>query len=191
VDSHNDTSATGAELNELTDGSETTLHDHAGAGAESDPIWNAQSGNFIQTETDPIFMALSGTLTSSDIVDISGQSITTINDESAIVFSTPAIGGKKIHIVVEGFAEDKVEFRLIETPSVDEGEGTAVSVPFNKDRGSSNTSVVFDAEPVKAAAIFTFPSLNTTIPPPSVINSIVLASSSLFNIKALPSSLSY
>ena len=79
--------------------------------------------------------------------------ITTINDESAIVFSTPATGGKKIHIVVEGFAEDKVEFRLIETPSVDEGEGTAVSVPFNKDRGSSNTSVVFDAEPVKAVGV--------------------------------------
>lgn len=32
VASHSDTSATGAELNELTDSSETTLHSHAGGG---------------------------------------------------------------------------------------------------------------------------------------------------------------
>lgn len=76
--------------------------------------------------------------------------ITTINDESAIVFSTPVAGGVYIHMIVEGHSEDEVEFRLIETPSVDEGEGTAVSVPFNKDRSSSNTSGLFNAEPVKA-----------------------------------------
>jgi hypothetical protein len=33
VASHSDTDATGAELNELTDGSETTLHSHAGGGS--------------------------------------------------------------------------------------------------------------------------------------------------------------
>jgi len=78
------------------------------------------------------------------------DSITTDNDETAVVFSTPAANGKHIHLIAEGFAEDYANFRLIETPSVDEGEATAVSVPFNKDRTSSNTSGLFDAEPVKA-----------------------------------------
>jgi len=42
VASHSDTTATGSELDELTDGSETTLHSHAAAGGSSPymyPVW--------------------------------------------------------------------------------------------------------------------------------------------------------
>ena len=40
VASHSDTSATGAELDELTDGSTTTLHNHTGGGSDPDTWYN-------------------------------------------------------------------------------------------------------------------------------------------------------
>ena len=57
VVSHNDTTATGSELNELTDGSTTTLHDHAEAnilsltGQSSDPA-NPSTGNAVMWLSD-------------------------------------------------------------------------------------------------------------------------------------------
>lgn len=82
------------------------------------------------------------------------QSVTDTNDISAMVFSTPlatpASGNTKYcHMIVEGHATDQVEFRFIENPTVDESEGTGVIVPFNRYRGHSRTSGLFDAEPVK------------------------------------------
>jgi hypothetical protein len=50
---------------------------------------------------------------------------------------------------VEGHSTDQVEFRFIETPSIDEAEGTGVIVPLNRYRGHTNTSLVHDLEPVK------------------------------------------
>ena len=67
---HSDTTATGAELETLTDGSNAdALHSHTGLGTETDPIWVAQSGSFLLTnqsgafltaETDPEWSAQSG-----------------------------------------------------------------------------------------------------------------------------------
>jgi hypothetical protein len=53
---------------------------------------------------------------------------------------------------VQGNAEDAVEFRLIETPSVDEAENTSILTPYNKDRDSEKTSQIYDNESVKATA---------------------------------------
>lgn len=79
------------------------------------------------------------------------QSVTNINNISAMVFSTPLASlSTFIHMIVEGHSTDQVEFRLIETPSVDEGEGTSVIVPYNRFRDSTITSLLRDAEPVKA-----------------------------------------
>lgn len=78
------------------------------------------------------------------------QVVTDTNDISAMVFSTPlASTGKYVHLIPRGKSTDAVEFRLIETPSVDEAEGTGVIVPYNRYRGHSRTSLIFDAEPVK------------------------------------------
>jgi hypothetical protein len=55
-----------------------------------------------------------------------------------------------VHLIPEGQSTDKVEFKLIEQPSVDEEEATAVVVPFNRYRDNTRTSLMFDAEPVKA-----------------------------------------
>jgi hypothetical protein len=54
-----------------------------------------------------------------------------------------------MHAIVEGHSTDQVEFRFIETPSIDEAEGTGVIVPLNRYRGHTNTSLVHDLEPVK------------------------------------------
>jgi hypothetical protein len=79
------------------------------------------------------------------------QSVSDTNDISAMVFSTPSVAsGKWIHLIPEGQSMDQVEFKLIEQPSVDEGEGTSVIVPFNRYRDSARISGLFDAEPVKA-----------------------------------------
>ena len=82
------------------------------------------------------------------------QSVTTLNAISAMVFSTPlanpATGRTKyVHMIVEGGSTDMAEFKFVELPSVDEGEGTSVIVPFNRYRGHANTSGLYDAESVK------------------------------------------
>jgi hypothetical protein len=77
------------------------------------------------------------------------QIVTDTNAITALVFSTPDLP-IYAHMVVNGMSTDQVEFRFIETPSVDEGEGTSVIVPFNRYRTSLITSLLADAEPVKA-----------------------------------------
>jgi len=78
------------------------------------------------------------------------QSVTDTNDISAMVFNTPlASTGLYVHMIVEGQSLDQAEFKFIELPSVDEAEGTAVVVPYNRFRGHANVSGLHDAEPVK------------------------------------------
>jgi len=77
------------------------------------------------------------------------QSVTDTNNITALVFSTPLAGGREIHLVAHGSADDAVEYKLIETPSVDEAEGTSQLTIYNKNRNSSNLSGLFDADPVK------------------------------------------
>jgi hypothetical protein len=78
------------------------------------------------------------------------QEVTDTGNLTVLAFSTPLAGGKRVHLVVGGNANDAVQFKLIETPSIDEAEHTSLIVPFNKDRDSLNTSGLFDTEPVKA-----------------------------------------
>jgi len=57
IASHSDTTATGAELEELTDGSETTLHSHAGGGGARGTV-SAKSANYTITDGDGIEVIL-------------------------------------------------------------------------------------------------------------------------------------
>lgn len=78
------------------------------------------------------------------------QQVTDTNDISAIAFNTPVESIAEIHLVVEGQSTDQVEFRLIESPSIDEAEATGTITPYNRKRGSTNTSLLYDCTPVKA-----------------------------------------
>jgi hypothetical protein len=80
------------------------------------------------------------------------QVVSDTNDITALVFSTPELP-KYAHMNVEGQSTDQVEFRFIETPSVDEAEETSKLVPMNRHRNSDITSLLTDAEPVKAQAL--------------------------------------
>ena len=61
VDSHSDTTATGAELNELRDGSTTTLHGHAGG------VWELAGSQTTEGTT--------SSLTEADVISVTGLSI--------------------------------------------------------------------------------------------------------------------
>jgi len=50
IASHSDTTATGAELEELTDGSQTTLHSHAGAGANFTDLGDVDEASIDSTD---------------------------------------------------------------------------------------------------------------------------------------------
>ena len=91
------------------------------------------------------------------------QSVTDTDDISAIVFSTPMTGGEKVHIVCEGQSTDQVEYKLLEIPSVDEGEATSVQVPFNRNRDSANTSGLYNVEPVKATGVLEWTGLGVEL----------------------------
>ena len=56
IASHSDTTATGAELDELTDGSTTTLHNHAGAAGQQGD-WNVDSAVAV---ADPVYWTSTG-----------------------------------------------------------------------------------------------------------------------------------
>jgi hypothetical protein len=79
------------------------------------------------------------------------QTVTDTNDITAIGFNTPAASIAEIHMIVEGKATDQVEFRFIESPSIDEAEASSTITPYNRKRSSSNTSLLYDCTPVKAS----------------------------------------
>jgi hypothetical protein len=81
------------------------------------------------------------------------QEVTDTGNISAMVFNTPSVlSGKFVHAIVEGKSTDQVEFRFIEEPSVDEAEASSVITPLNRYRGHSRTSLLSNAEPVKAGS---------------------------------------
>jgi hypothetical protein len=80
------------------------------------------------------------------------QQVTDTNDISCLAWNTPlASTGKYMHVVVEGHSTDQVEFRFIETPSIDEAEASGTFTALNRFRNHTNTSLVHDLTPVKAS----------------------------------------
>ena len=63
--SHSDTSATGAELNELTDSSETTLHSHASSGSSVGGQWSRDEESIYPTSLDTTNVYVGGTSNST------------------------------------------------------------------------------------------------------------------------------
>lgn len=111
--SHSDTSATGPELDELTDGSETTLHSHAGGGGTSRDTWRfALTGKIsVSNEIDSAWIApRAATITRVTLYRRTGGSSGTttvdVNKNGTTIFTTqsnrPVTSGTGADQVVTG-----------------------------------------------------------------------------------------
>jgi len=82
---------------------------------------------------------------------------TAVDESTALAFVTPAatVTGKRIHMTVDAGADDESIFEIHEAPVVGVNQGTSAT-PLNRDRNSSNTSVMTDRETGAADRISQF-----------------------------------
>ncbi len=127
VASHSDTTATGLELDELTDGSETTLHSHAGGGGYTPVVFMARKtdGSTIAatTGTNPPLVAETLTWDENDITD------TGFSYSAGEVTIGSAINGKRLEVSVQLNADGQIgRSQLVVEVQVDTGSGYVVAI---------------------------------------------------------------
>jgi hypothetical protein len=78
------------------------------------------------------------------------ETLTDINEFTALAFNTPAADIARIHMIVRAQVSDSTLFLFLEDPTIDEAGATAAVTPWNQKRDSDITSKLYDVTPVKA-----------------------------------------
>ncbi len=104
--SHSDTNATGAELNELTDGSESTLHGHAGVAGTQTFIFGDAGALEVKTGSHRLYLPYGVQITEVEIsvgVAPTGAAVTVdVHVNGTTIFTTPS---NRPSIAASGFVD--------------------------------------------------------------------------------------